>query len=68
MKQHLLFNLRALLMLCMIFVIGGGSLALAKEVTLTTADYTWSADNKQVEQTIDGVTFNFNGGTTAPKH
>ena len=67
MKQHLLLNLRALLVLCMIFVIGGGSLALAEEVTLTTADYTWEANN-QVEQTIDGVTFNFNGGTTAPKH
>ena len=65
MKKQL-FNLRALLMLCMIFVIGGGSVAFAKEVTLTTANYTWSADNNQVEQTIDGVTFNFNGGTTAP--
>lgn len=43
-------------------------MALAEEVTLTTADYTWEAVNKQVEQTIDGVTFNFNGGTTAPKH
>lgn len=31
MKQHLLLNLRALLVLCMIFVIGGGSLALAAE-------------------------------------
>ncbi|MCI6234863.1 MAG: Ig-like domain-containing protein [Prevotella sp.] len=31
MKQHLLFNLRALLVLCMIFVIGGGSVALAAE-------------------------------------
>ncbi len=31
MKQHLLLNLRALLVLCMIFVIGGGSLAFAAE-------------------------------------
>ena len=68
MKQHLLLNLRALLVLCMIFVIGGGSVALAGEVTLTTANYTWSAVNKQVEQTINGVTFNFNGGTTAPTY
>ena len=43
-------------------------MALAEEVTLTTADYTWSAVNKKVEQTIDGVTFNFNGGTTAPTY
>ena len=35
MKKHLL-NLRALLMLCMIFVIGGGSLAFAEEVTVTS--------------------------------
>lgn len=31
MKQHLLLNLRALLVLCMIFVIGGGSVAFAAE-------------------------------------
>ena len=37
MKQHLLFNLRALLVLCMIFVIGGGSLAFAEEVTYTVS-------------------------------
>ena len=49
-------------MLCMIFCIGGGSLALAEEVTLTTADYTWSAVNNQVEHTIGDVTFNFKGG------
>lgn len=55
-------------MLCMIFCIGRGSVALAGEVTLTTANYTWSAVNKQVEQTINGVTFNFNGGTTAPTY
>lgn len=35
MKQHLLLNLRAFLTLCMIFVIGGGSLAFAKKVTYT---------------------------------
>ena len=37
MKKHLL-NLRALLMLCMIFVIGGSSnVALAEEVTYTVS-------------------------------
>ena len=61
MRKHLL-NLKFLLMLCMIFVIGGRSVAFAEEVTLTTADYTWKAVNNQVEQTIDGVTFNFKGG------
>ena len=35
MKKQL-FNLRALLMLCMIFVIGGGSVAFAEEVTVTS--------------------------------
>ena len=54
-------------MLCMIFCIGGGSLALAGEVTLTTADYTWEANN-QVEQTIDDVTFNFKGGSAVPAY
>lgn len=41
MKQHLLLNLRALLVLCMIFVIGGGSLALAEEYsfTITPSDF-----------------------------
>lgn len=51
----------------MIFCIGGGSLALAGEVTLTTADYTWEANN-QVEQTIDDVTFNFKGGSAVPAY
>lgn len=36
MKKHLL-NLRALLMLCMIFCIGGGNVALAEEVTYTVS-------------------------------
>ena len=51
----------------MIFCIGGGSVALAGEVTLTTADYTWEANN-QVEQTIDDVTFNFKGGSAVPAY
>lgn len=51
----------------MIFCIGRGSVALAGEVTLTTADYTWEANN-QVEQTIDDVTFNFKGGSAVPKY
>ena len=54
-------------MLCMIFCIGRGSVALAGEVTLTTADYTWEANN-QVEQKIDDVTFNFKGGSAQPKY
>ena len=52
----------------MIFCIGGGSLALAEEVTLTTADYTWSAVNNQVEHTIGDVTFNFKGGSAVPAY
>lgn len=51
----------------MIFCIGRGSVALAGEVTLTTADYTWEANN-QVEQKIDDVTFNFKGGSAQPKY
>ena len=45
MKKHLL-NLRALLMLCMIFVIGGGSLAFAEEVTVTSTftNYKWAVN------------------------
>ena len=66
MRKQLL-NLKFLLMLCMIFCIGGGSVALAGEVTLTTADYTWEANN-QVEQTIDDVTFNFKGGSAVPAY
>ena len=66
MKKQLL-NLKFLLMLCMIFCIGRGSVALAGEVTLTTADYTWEANN-QVEQKIDDVTFNFKGGSAQPKY
>ena len=37
-------------------------------MTLTTADYTWKAVNNQVEQTIDGVTFNFKGGSAQPTY
>ena len=55
-------------MLCMISVIGGRSVAFAEEVTLTTADYTWKAVNNQVEQMIDGVTFNFKGGSAQPTY
>ena len=36
MRKQLL-NLKFLLMLCMIFVIGGGSVALAEEVTYTVS-------------------------------
>ena len=52
MKQHLLFNLRALLVLCMIFVIGGGSLALAEEYsfTITASDF-------------NGTSYDANNGT-----
>lgn len=51
MKKHLL-NLRALLMLCMIFVIGGGSLTLAEEYsfTITTSDF-------------NGTSYDANNGT-----
>lgn len=51
----------------MIFCTGGSNVAFAEEVTLTTADYTWEANN-QVEQTIDDVTFNFKGGSAVPKY
>lgn len=43
MKRHLLLNLRALLVLCMIFVIGGGSLALAEETTVTIFNETFGS-------------------------
>lgn len=42
MKQHLLLNLRALLVLCMIFVIGGGSLAFAGEEKISFGNGTYS--------------------------
>ena len=42
MKQHLLLNLRALLVLCMIFVIGGGSLAFAGEEKISLGNGTYS--------------------------
>lgn len=57
MKKHLL-NLRALLMLCMIFVIGGGSLAFAEDQTLTidfesakTVYSDWTFTNMTSQQT-----------------
>ena len=46
----------------------GNILAWGADVTLTTADYTWSASNQEVSQTVDGVTFHFSGGSTAPTY
>lgn len=77
MKQHLLLNLRALLMLCMIFVIGGGSLAFAKETIVTSTftnnkwavgpeEPTWtaSADGGAIDNSYDrGISFGKNKGT-----
>lgn len=40
----------------------------SKTVVLTTADYTWKASNNQVSQVVDGVTFNFKGGSTEPTY
>ena len=55
--------------LLLVAVLAIGSLnAWGAEVTLTTANYTWSATNKEVSQTVDGVTFHFSGGTTAPTY
>lgn len=61
---------RFLLSLCLmtLTLLCGGNKAWAADVTLTTADYTWSAVNKQVSQTVSGVTFSFNGGTTKPTY
>lgn len=42
--------------------------AWGADVTLTTADYTWNALNNEVSQTVDGVTFHFSGGSTAPTY
>ena len=56
MKKHLL-NLRALLMLCMIFVIGGGSLAFAEEVTVTSTftNYKWAVNTGEPTWTKTGA-------------
>lgn len=55
--------------LLLVAVLATGSLnAWGEKVTLTTADYTWSATNNEVSQTVDGVTFHFSGGSTAPTY
>ena len=55
--------------LLFVAVFACGSLnAWGADVTLTTADYTWSASDNEVSQTIDGVTFQFSGGSTAPTY
>lgn len=55
--------------LLLVAVLATGSLnAWGADVTLTTADYTWSATNKEVSQTVDGITFHFSGGSTAPTY
>lgn len=60
-----LFTLKSLLLTLVMLC---GLNAWGEEVVLTTADYTWTAENNQVTQTIDPVTFNFNGGTTKPTY
>ena len=46
----------------------GNILAWGADVTLTTANYTWSASKNEVSQIVDGVTFQFSGGSTAPTY
>ncbi|MDD7406222.1 MAG: hypothetical protein PUG32_10165, partial [Bacteroidales bacterium] len=60
-----LFTLKSLLLTLVMLC---GLNAWGEEVVLTTANYTWKAENKQVTQTIDPVTFDFNGGTAAPTY
>ena len=65
MKQHLLLNLRALLVLCMIFVIGGGSVALAAEgdefYSLTAVQKNNTAYATYYDVTINNLVWNVPG-------
>lgn len=54
--------------LCLVLLATTTQSAWGAEVILTTADYTWSATNKTVSQTVDGVTFHFSGGSNAPTY
>ena len=65
MKQHLLLNLRAFLVLCMIFVIGGGSVALAAEgdefYSLTAVQKNNTAYATYYDVTINNLVWNVPG-------
>lgn len=72
MKQHLLLNLRALLMLCMIFCIGGGNVALAEETTVTIFNETFGSTTSNTDfstyKSFSATTEMFTEGTASSNY